>query len=153
MIGSGKIEETWLNCDAWVPEKIDPETWNQSHVNRGVKNFGYWPVTIARNGTYQFEVRRWPKEVSCPINSAPAAQTKGDIYSKNEPVLARQGKIITAEKVKLKVGEEYFEKEINPTDEQAVFNIKLEQGDSEIQAWLIDSLGYEHPAYYVYVNH
>ena len=47
---------------------------------------------------------------------------------------------------------EYFEKEINPTDEQAVFNIKLEQGDSEIQAWLIDSLGYEYPAYYVYVN-
>jgi len=152
VIGSGKIEETWLNCDAWVPEKIDPETWNQSHVNRGVKNFGYWPVTILKSGSYQFEVRRWPKEVSCPINSAPAAQTKGDIYSKNEPVLVRQGKIINAERVKLKVGEEYFEKEINPTDEQAVFDIKLEQGDSEIQAWLIDSLGYEHPAYYVYVN-
>ncbi len=64
----------------------------------------------------------------------------------------RQGKIITAEKVKLRVGEEYFEKEINPTDEQAVFNIELEQGDTDIQAWLIDSLGYEHPAYYVYVN-
>ena len=153
VIGSGKIEETWLNSDAWVPEQIEPETWNQSHVNYGVKNFGYWPVTIARNGSYQFEVRRWPKEVNCPINSAPAAQTKGDIYSKNEPVLVRQGKIIPAISVKLRVGEEYFEKEINPTDEQAVFNIKLEQGDSEIQAWLIDSLGYEHPAYYVYVNH
>ncbi len=153
VIGSGKIEETWLNCDAWVPEQIEPETWSQSHVNRGVKNFGYWPVTILKSGSYQFEVRRWPKEVSCPINSAPAAQTKGDIYSKNEPVLVRQGKIINAEKVKLKVGEEYFEKEINSNDEQAIFNIKLEQGDTEIQAWLIDSLGYEHPAYYVYVNH
>ncbi len=92
VIGSGKIEETWLNCDAWVPEQIEPETWNQSHVNQGVENFGYWPVTIARNGSYQFEVRRWPKEVNCPINSAPEAQTKGDIYSKNEPVLVAAGK-------------------------------------------------------------
>lgn len=152
VIGSGEINETWLNSDAWIPENIAPHTWNQSHVNSGVKNFGYWPVTIAKNGTYQFEVRRWPKEVSCPINSAPAAQTEGDIYSKNKPVLVGQGKIIRAAKVKLKIGDVYFEKDINSNDEQAVFNIKLEQGDTEIQAWLIDSQGNEHPAYYVYVN-
>ncbi|GAG23716.1 unnamed protein product, partial [marine sediment metagenome] len=152
VVGSGKIEETWLNCDAWVPEQIEPETWNQSHVNHGVKNFGYWPITISKNDTYSFEVRRWPKEVSCPIISAPAAQTKEDIYSKNKPVLVGEGKIIPAISVKLRVGNEYFEKEIESNDEQAVFNIELEKGDTEIQAWLTDSQGKEHPAYYVYVN-
>ena len=28
----------------------------------------------------------------------------------------------------------------------------VEKGDTEIQAWLKDSQGGEHPAYYVYVN-
>jgi hypothetical protein len=56
-------------------------------VRHGVRNFGYWPVTIAKNGNYQFEVRRWPKEVYCPINSAPEPQTKEDIFNQNEPVL------------------------------------------------------------------
>ena len=72
--------------------------------------------------------------------------------TKNKPVLVGKGKIIHAAKVKLKIGNEYFEKDINSTDEQADFNIKIEKGDTEIQAWLIDSKGNEHPAYYVYVN-
>ena len=109
-------------------------------------------MRIAKNGSYQFAVRRWPKEVSCPIRSAPAAQTVEDVSSKNEPVLRRRGKSIPAVKVKLRVGDEFFEKEINSTDEQAVFNIKLEKGDTEIQAWLIDSKGKKYPAYYVYAN-
>lgn len=152
VIGSGKINETWLTCDAWIPENISPHTWDQRHVNSAVKNFGYWPVTIAKNGTYLFEVRRWPKEVNCPINSTPEIQTKGDIYSNNKTVLVKQGKIIHATKVKLKIGDENFEKDINSNDESADFNITLEKGDTKIQAWLIDSMGNEHPAYYVYVN-
>lgn len=151
VIGSGQIYETWLSCDAWIPEKDVPYTWDQSHVNNGVRNFGYWPVTITKNGNYQFEVRRWPKEVNCPINSAPEAQTKGDIYNQNEPVLIGQGKIIKAEKVKLKIGDMRYEKNINLNDTSADFNIELKKGDTEIQAWLIDTLGNEYPAYYVYI--
>jgi len=152
VIGSGEIDETWLTCDAWIPENDSPHTWDQSHVNNGVINFGYWPVTIAESGTYLFEVRRWPKEVNCAISSAPAAQKEADIYSKNMPVLVNGGKIFNAVKVKLKIGDEYFEKDINPDDEKADFNVTLEKGDTEIQAWLMDSAGNEYPAYYIYVN-
>lgn len=152
VIGSGKINETWLTSDAWVPESIAPHTWNQSHVNNGVKNFGYWPVTIANNGTYHFEVRRWPKEVNIPINSAPDAEIMSDIYSKANPVLMQPGKIIPTEKVNLRIGEEYFEKYISLKDEQADFVVELSKGDTDVQAWLIDSKGNEHPAYYVYID-
>ena len=151
VIGSGQISETWLCCDAWIPENNTPHTWNQSNVNNGVRNFGYWPVTIAQNGSYQLEVRRWPKEVNCPISSALEAQTKEDIYSKNKPVLVGRGKIINAEKVKLKIGDKKYEKNISLNDTKADFNIELEKGDTEIQAWLIDTLGNEYPAYYVYI--
>jgi arylsulfatase A-like enzyme len=152
VIGSGKISKTWLTSDAWIPEKDGSLTFFQGQVTNGTRNFGYWPVTIIKNDSYQFEVRRWPKEVNCPISSAPEAQTVEDVHSKNEPVLRRKGKSIPAIKVKLRVGDEYFEKEINAKDEQAVFNIKLEKGDTEIQAWLIDLEGKKYPAYYVYVN-
>lgn len=152
IIGSGKINETWLTCDAWIPKNDSPHTWNQSHVNNAVMNFGFWPVSILKKGTYLLEVRRWPKEVNCPINAAPAAQTEEDIYRKNKPVLVGEGKIIPAVKVKLRVGNKYFEKSLNSNDEYAVFNITLEKGDTEIQAWLIDTLGSEFPAYYVYIN-
>jgi len=152
VIGSVKIDETWLTSDAWVPESIKPYTWNQSNVNNAAKNFGYWPVTIVKNGNYFFEVRRWPKKVNCSINSAPKAQTKADIYNHNKPVLVRQGEIIHATKVKLKIGDENFEKSINLNDESANFSITLEKGDTEIQAWLIDKRGNKFPAYYVYIN-
>jgi hypothetical protein len=109
-------------------------------------------VTIAKNGTYDFEVRRWPKEVNCAINASPAAQNTGDIYSRNEPVLIPQGKTIRATKVKLRIGDAYFEKDISPDAEHVLFNIPLEKGDTEIQAWLVDPQENEHPAYYVYVN-
>jgi hypothetical protein len=151
VIGSGKIAETWLTCDGWIPDTISPQTWDQLHVNHAARSFGYWPVTIAKEGTCLIEVRRWPKELKCPINSAPAVPISGDIYNKNKPVLMGQGKIIHAAKVRLKVGDEFFEQDINPADEQANFNITLKKGNTEIQAWLIDSLGYKNPAYYVYV--
>ena len=152
VIGSGKINETWLTCDAWIPEQTLPYTFGQDHVNIGAKNFGFWPVTIAKKGTYRFQVRRWPKEVNIPINSAPDAQTMNDIYSKDKPVLMQSGKIIPTEKVSLRVGSEHFEKYISSKDEQADFVVELSKGDTDVQARLIDSKGNEHPAYYVYID-
>ena len=52
----------------------------------------------------------------------------------------------------MKIGDETFEKDINLEDTSANFNVKLDKGDTEIQAWLIDEKGNEYPAYYVYVN-
>lgn len=152
VVGSGKIEETWLCSDAWIPEQDTPHTWDQSQVNRAVKNFGYWPLRIAQNGNYVFEVRRWPKEVDCSINDAPEVQAQGDIFHHNKPVLVNAGSIVHASKVKLRLGEEFFEKKIGRDDRSAVFYVDLGSGELDVQAWLIDSLGNEHPAYYVYIN-
>lgn len=152
IIGSGKINETWLTSDAWIPENDSPHTWDQSHVNNAVLNFGFWPITIVQKGTYQFEVRRWPKEIDCHMNSAPGTQSNGDIYRNNKPVLVRQGKIIAATRVKLRIGDKQFEEGINLNDMSANFNIELEKGNTEIQAWLVDEKGNEYPAYYIYVN-
>jgi hypothetical protein len=152
VIGSGKIDETWLTSDAWIPEQILPYTFGQYHVNIGAENFGFWPITIAQKGTYRFQVRRWPKEVNIPINSAPDGQTMNDIYNKDNPVLMQPGKIMPTEKVSLRIGNEHFEKYISSKDEQADFDVELSKGYTDVQAWLIDPKGNEHPAYYVYID-
>ncbi len=152
LIGSGAIDETWLISDAWIPEQVLPYTFGQFHVNKGAENYGFWPVTIAKSGTYKFEVRRWPKELNHSITSAPEAQSEADIYNRGNPVLMEAGTVIPAKKVRLRVGDADFEKEINADDEQADFNVDLTKGDTEVQAWLLDSEGNKYPAYYVYVN-
>lgn len=150
-VGSGKIDYTWLACDAWIADNKKPIIWNQPHVNEGLRNFGYWPLTVVRQATYTVEVRRWPKEIDWPISSVPELQTASDIELNKEPVFLPKGKIIKASKVKLRVGTQHYEKTITEKDSYARFNIEMKKGDTEIQAYLIDAKQKEFPAYYVYI--
>jgi hypothetical protein len=142
---------TWLACDAWIPETRKPAVWNQPHVNDGLMKFGYWPVTVSRQGKYIFEVRRWPKEIDCPISSAPEVNSSSDVDLDNKPVSLPKGKIIKANKVRLRVGTKNYEKVITEKDSFARFVIDLEEGDKDIQAYLIDANKKEYPGYYVYI--
>lgn len=152
LIGSGEIKETWLTCDGWVPNSLRPSTWDQIHVNQGNLNFGFWPISVAQQGKYRFEVRRWPKEIDCPVSGSPEPQTVADIFHNGEPVLLPKGTKIDAVKVRLKVGDQILEKEISNQDSYAGFNLDLHEGPTTVQAWLIDASGNEYPGYYVYIN-
>lgn len=152
VIGSGKIEKTWLTCDGWVPENIQPLTWDQPHVNAGVENFGFWPIKVVKKGTYEIEVRRWPQEIDLAINGTTEEQKEADITQNGLPVLMKQGKKVEAKKVVLKIGDRSYEENISSTDTNARFKIKIDKGDKIIQAWLIDEEQKKHPAYYVYIK-
>ncbi|TKG97369.1 sulfatase [Puteibacter caeruleilacunae] len=151
IIGSGMIKETWLTCDGWVPDQIKPLTWDQPHVNAATENYGFWPIKVAQEGKYKIEVRRWPKEIDLPINSVTEAQQNADIYRDGKPVLKKQGIPIKTSKVKLKIGNKYIEQSIDSDATNACFKVKLNKGETDIQAWLIDDQGKKHPAYYVYI--
>lgn len=56
----------------------DQQVWWQGDVRLGKKLNGYWPVTVAEAGTYQFEVCRWPECVDAPISGVPTEQTPGE---------------------------------------------------------------------------
>lgn len=152
IIGSKYDKETWLTCDAWILDAPKPPTWDQSHVLNAVKNNGIWPVEIASEGNYQFDVRRWPKELNHPISAALPAKKKGDVFSQGKPVIRKKGEAIPAVKVRLKVGDKMQEKEIGDSDNSAVFNLQLPPGPTTVKAWLIDIDGNEQGAYYIYIN-
>ncbi|MBN2133156.1 MAG: arylsulfatase [Sedimentisphaerales bacterium] len=152
IIGSGFEEETWLAPDGWIRDKAGPQTWDQSHIRSASNNSGFWPVEIAGDGRYRFDVRRWPKELDHPINaSLPAAET-GDIDSQGRPVRPGEGKAIPAERVQLVVGTAEMEKTIGPNDARATFEVKLHAGPVDVRAWLIDAKGGKRGAYYIYAK-
>ncbi len=62
------------------------ETWDQRHVLEGAANSGFWPVEIGVEGWYQFDVRRWPKEIDHPINASLPAEGISDIFLNSKPV-------------------------------------------------------------------
>ncbi|WP_111708982.1 arylsulfatase [Lutibacter citreus] len=152
IIGSGYDEETWLTCDAWILDDPNIPTWDQSHVLSAVKNNGLWPIEIASEGEYQFDVRRWPKEIDHPISAALSAKNSGDIFSRGKPVIRKKGIAIPAVKVRLEIGEKKLEIKIKDIDNSAVFNVQLPAGPTNVKAWLIDIDGNEQGAYYIYVS-
>jgi len=152
VIGSGRDEETWLTSDAWILDCTQPHTWSQRHVLQGAENSGFWPVEIAGSGIYQFDVRRWPKEINHPISAARPEEASSDIDMLGKPVRVGEGRAIPVVKVRLRVGDRQVEEEIGPADVNAMFEMQLQPGPTLVRAWLIDTDGREQGAYYVYVR-
>jgi len=152
VIGSPYQEETWLNTISWVKSNESPHSWNQRHVLAGEHLRGFWPVEIAKDGLYQFDVRRWPKEVNQPICASLPEQKGSDITCLGKPVKKGEGKAIPAVKVKLKVGDQKMEKNINESDVSALFEMKLSKGEKDIESWLYAPEGDSISAFYIYAR-
>ena len=152
IIGSGHDDETWLTSDALILDHTQPHIWSQRHVVQGAANSGFWPVEMAVEGLYQFDVRRWPKELNHPIRASLPSEDNSDIFMNGKPVRVGEGKSIPAVKVLLRVGDREEEKEIGPEDVSALFELDLQPGPNKVRAWLIDAEGREQGAYYVYVR-
>jgi hypothetical protein len=152
VIGSQSEEETWLAPDAWILDDERRHTWKQSHVRSGVDNSGFWPVEIATSGTYQFEVRRWPKELNLPVSAALEAESTSDIDTQGRPVQPGKGAAIPAVRVELVVGTDTYDMPLSDRDVWARFNVSLRAGPTRVRAWLIDAKGTKRGAYYIYAK-
>jgi arylsulfatase A-like enzyme len=110
--------------------------WNQSHVRGGAKFNGFWAVDIAKTGTYEITLRRWPEVVNAPINAAIPG-----------------GAVIAADQARLTIADLDLTKPI-PVDATSItFTVNLEQGETQLQTWLIDSASEEsRGAYYTSVR-
>jgi arylsulfatase A-like enzyme len=153
IIGSRYEEETSLVPDGWIiDDEKGRQTWNQSHILSGADNSGFWPVEMAADGTYQFDVRRWPKELNLPVTAALEADSTSDIDLQGRPVQPGKGKAIPAVRVELLVGKESFQTKLNDGDVGAKFDVRLPAGPTDVRAWLIDAKGNKRGAYYIYAR-
>lgn len=157
ILGSSEEPETLLSAQDWY-WKNNSDKQNlivgQASVREGKISNGIWPVDIAANGRYTFELRRWPKESGLALSkSAP------EVNSQNNDIVLKKwgtkpkGKVFDITRAKLKVGEIEKEVAVNmPLNPKAEIGIELTKGPADIQTWFYTSQGDSLGAYYVYAR-
>ncbi len=132
IIGSDKENPVRLMSHDWHTPRVP---WHQGAVRNGMQANGFWAVEVARDGRYEFSLRRWPVEVDKAINEAIGS-----------------GKAIGATKARLKIADVDVSKPV-PKDAHAVtFRVQLKAGKRRLQTWFTDEAGASRGAYYVYVK-
>ncbi len=132
ILGSDKQNPTRLMSHDWHTEKVP---WNQGAVRSGMQANGFWAVEIERDGRYQFELRRWAKELDVGINEAIAG-----------------GKVITATEARLTIADQDMTVPVSRNARAVTFDLRLRAGKTRLQTWFLDNRGNSRGAYYVYVK-
>jgi arylsulfatase A-like enzyme len=132
IIGSDQENPSRLMSHDW--HSPNP-AWSQGAVRSASLANGFWAVEVARDGTYEFALRRWPIEVDEPINAAIPG-----------------GKAISAITARLKIADVDVSIPVSKDARAAVFQVSLKAGKTTLQTWLIDNDGTSRGAYYVYVK-
>lgn len=146
-----------LTSHDWITTGSTP--WNQGHVRRGTngdKNTGFWNVNFVEAGTYEFHLRRWPKEIDLAIDASlePGADVPGVKAMRTTP-----GKPIPAVKAELSIGESknkegklFYTGSVKPGSKEVVYKMKVPAGKTRMSAVFKTAKGEVFGAYYVYVK-
>ena len=143
VIGSEE-DPTVLTAHSWHGRE---GMYNQRHVRPGLVDNGWWVVEVARDGEYEFELRRWPIEVDEPIRAPLPGRTGVPFVEDLLP-----GEAIPVVRARLQVGDFDGEHTVGEDDHAAVFRVSLRAGSTRLQTWLINERGSDRGAYYVYAK-
>ena len=143
ILGHPSDRETFLSSEDWYVNKAP---WNHDTVGKGVKNYGSWHVQVHEEGTYQIELRRWPKEVNAPIAGIPELSKKVDAWSPQGPRFGLlyggskpSFKALPVKYMKLTMGEFSELLEVDSPATHKIFELQLKKEKYEIKAELLDS--------------
>ena len=96
-------------------------TWNQNQVRAGKRCDGFWAIDVARDGEYEFALRRWPESSGAAITEA-----------------AYGGRAIRATNARLLVDGFDQTKTIEEGAALVTFRVPLTAGNTRLQAWFAD---------------
>ncbi len=132
----------YIGCDDENPATITSHDWhgaqvpwNHGAIRNAAKANGFWAIRVERDGAYQFELRRWPRELDKPINAA-----------------IDRGKAINPKTARLKIADFDQSLPVKGSDKGVVFKARLKAGETTMQTWFIDADGTGRGAYFVYVT-
>ncbi len=156
IVGDERDPETFLHPSDWYLPQVP---WNHSQVAAGPPAAGVWQIRAARSGTYEFEVRRWPREADAPLAGAPeisktvdawdAAGGKQDlIYGGNNTRFRK----LPVSAIRMTVGDQTQTLAATPGAKEGSFEFRLEKDLTlPVKAELLDETGKTLAGgYYVY---
>ncbi len=151
VIGNTRENPSVLTACDWLDVFVD----QQGQIRRGVRKTGFWLLDVEEEGEYEFELRRWPKEIDVPLmdglkkmNSRsgvalPISQARIYIDGVNHLSLA--------ERKPYKF--EGLTKKVSSGETCATFTVKLKSGPTTLHTWFDDNKKQVIcSAYYVYVT-
>jgi len=124
-IGSDAEPRTQLHPHDWHVANQSLSSWHQGHVRSGHLGNGFWGIDVQRDGTYEFELRRWPDHVNQPLEATRARLKIADV-DVSQPAFSK--------------------------DSKSTFQVKLKAGKTRLQTWLTTPEGKTRGAYFVYVR-
>lgn len=143
IIGSDRENPMMLSACEWLDVFVD----QQVQVRSGVGKNSYWMLEVAETGTYEFELRRWPREANASFTEGLPAMP-GDKARWGVPGVA-----LPVGEVRIQLGKEVQRKSVSPDDKHATFTFQLEEGPIRLYTWL--ERAYRDPlsgAFFVYVT-
>lgn len=156
IIGHPDDPEVFLTPSDWYLPMVP---WNHAQVAKGSPHAGEWQISVAEQGTYRFEVRRWPREAAAPIGGVPTfAQKTVDAWTVKggieNLIYGSEMTALAVHSILLEVGAYKQTAQVEEDDQYIVFEVELEQGDTHVKGTMTDQarnvIG---GAYYVYVSH
>ncbi len=136
IIGSDEENPLLLSSCDWLDVFVD----QQIQVQKGVRKNSFWLLEVAKKGTYEFQLRRWPKEYDIPLNKCGNEEDALDI--------AAAKIFISGDGVDLRK-----RRAVNEDDKMVVFTANLDSGKIALHTWFEDPNGEAiSGAYYVYVQ-
>ena len=153
IVGTPHDEEILLS----ISELRDGSGYAHGYMAEGREAKGVWHIEVAEEGTYEFEVRRWPVEASASFLGVPIVKKTVDAWSSRGPktTFLTSGKItaLPIAAVTLKVRSFSEMRPVSALDEACRFDVKLPKGRSTVDAAFLDEDG-KHltAAYFVYVR-
>ncbi|WP_068471951.1 arylsulfatase [Saccharicrinis aurantiacus] len=141
LIGYPAQEEVTLSIQHAIGE--DGGIWKAEQVCAGKRNKNNThAIKVERDGKYQIECCRWPKECSGPVWGIPSENPKG-MYTYQT---------IHPEKVRIRVANKILEKAITEKDEAVTFTVDLEKGKTLLVNDFIEGKQ-NYGVYYTYIKY
>ncbi len=142
-IGNYASKKICLSSLDWLYAHASVQT---AHIRKGIKDNGPWNIFVEQNGTYEIELRRWPREAGEKMSErVPAYQGVDGVYP--------EGKALPIRKARLLIQEFDGVLLVSKGDVAVTFHVPLKSGKTQMTTWLFDIKGeLLCGAYYVYVT-
>jgi arylsulfatase A-like enzyme len=155
-VGAEIQEEASLRSHDLRNEQDHAVVWNQGQVRAGDICHGYWEIYVERPGTYDFELRRWPKEAGHNLTDGidgDDIEFRRDGIAPGAEAMYTGGKALGIDTACLELsGMPQQCVEVGEEDAGAVFTVELEPGPRHVRAQFSRTGGLYTSAYYLYVR-
>ncbi|ELP32652.1 N-acetylgalactosamine 6-sulfate sulfatase (GALNS) [Rhodopirellula baltica SWK14] len=127
VIGSEQENPSLLTACEWLDIFVD----QQVQIRRGVRKNGVWHLIVDQPGTYEFALRRWPKESGLKLDQAiPMKQVTDGTFPAGASLPIKSGR--------LKIGDFDQTSPADSSGEAITFRTQLSAGPIEMQTWMLD---------------